>query len=289
MKVVKKISLNSKVVDMLVDKITEDILLLGNKTLAIQKDRVKILPKKLFDSSSAEFIKSNSQLFFTSQFLIATNNGNIYKCDLANIKSPNQIDNIKGHDIKVDHLGNIIFRIKDELFVRDLNMNTINTKIEGIDNFSKYIFKIETDRNIIVKYRKQNTFENIIQIYEPRKLKKLFEIKIPSSHIFFKIIDTKYYAINIDNQLEVWDILEGNLKTVIGFDDLKINYFVFDNNVFYFSTSKGEIFQTDEKFNKKDVLKVSKFGILKIDYSLNKIFILDENNTVIFIQKSEEK
>lgn len=307
---INKINLGYNITDMAVDLFNDKIILTGEKTLLFDNNRIIKFSNVLSNSKMICYTKGSNQLFFTTEFLIVCRNGKVYKCNSIRTKKKELIFELPNYDILATNNSTLIYVIDDNLYLREINTNrVVSTKINfdktvfydevdpsifnfKLHSFKEYLFKIiYSGGHIILKIRKENCLENVINIYTGSKLRPLFSISTINTHILSKIIGIEYYAINNLGELEIWDIITSELKDVKIIKNQKITYFDEVDGKYYIATSKGEFFIKDKKFNDiEESIKITNHSIKKFIILNNKIrFIDDTNNLIVYKIREDEK
>ena len=145
--------------------------------------------------------------------------------------------------------------------------------------------------NIILKYRKLHEEENTINIFD-ESLEKIFELKTEKNHIYSKIVGLQYISGTSDGEIEIWDILSGELYNSIKISTSKVSFIEKEANFYFIGTGSGDLLVADSRFNILKKLNVSRNEIIKIHTVNNKIFVLGmENNIYILslIKENDEK
>lgn len=303
MEFLKAVSLPYNITDMAVDQFNNKIIFTGKKTF-VYSGTIKEFPSHLSNSRMVSYIKKENQLFFTTSFLIACENGKIFECNSNSVNKYKLVFEKNNADIITTTSSKLIYvegknlilnKINDEISISK-EINFINTQFEDdklryifdfeMYSYKDYLFKvIVSDGKIILKIRKINNEQNVIKIYESENLNELFNISINNNHLFSKIIGTNYYAINNYGQIEKWNIIKQELEDVIYFKGTKISYFDNYDDKIYIVTTKGEFIEINDDFKIVNKYKICSSEIRKFIILNDEIKFLDVNNKLYIYSK----
>ena len=283
-----------KIKDFAIDPISTRIIVTGDSLAFLNKNKVeKEIKGKLKNCQMIKYIKEKNQLFPSSSFFVSTSAGVVYKCDSAKKKIVETVfDLLKIVEfINFTTSGKIIYIDNHKLYSYDAYSKDLRSVfIENNDSNGNYKIFVSNE-NIVLKYRKLHEEENTINIFD-ENLNKIFELKTEKNHIYSKIVGLQYIAGTSDGEIEVWDILSGELYNSIKISKSKISYIEKKENNYFIGTGNGDLLVTDDKFNILKIQNISKNEIIKICIVNNKIFVLGmENNIYILslIRDNDEK
>lgn len=267
--------------DFALDPLTSNIITTGSSLNFIKNDKIiKTLKGKLKDSQNIRFIKYSNQLFSSNDFYVVSN-FKVYKVDGNKKKLINEI-NLEITDKFVDNImvtsnGKIVCIANKILYVQTIGKNGIMTY--PLKNLGEGIFKIYiSGENIIIKHRKLHENEIDILFLNLETLKIISSIKSKTNYIFSKIVGTTYISSTENGELEIWDILDEEVKSFHQVSNYKITYIDDYEDKFILGNSNGEIIVLDSKFNIIKTFKVFSGEIRKIVIFNFKMYVLSENN-----------
>ena len=270
--------------------------LLFNIVLEVLATAIRVekeIKGKLKNCQMIKYIKEKNQLFASSSFFVSTSTGVVYKCDSLKKKIVSTIFDLSKtvEFINFTTSGKIVYIDNNKLFTYDTYTKDLKSiRIENNDNNGNYKIFI-SEENIILKYRKLHEEENTINIFD-ENLEKIFELKTEKNHIYSSIVGLQYISGTSDGEIEIWDILSGELYNSIKISKSKVSFIEKEAEYYFIGTGSGDLLVTDDKFNVLKKLNVSRNEIIKIHIVNDKIFVLGmENNIYILslIKENDEK
>ena len=283
-----------KIKDFGIDPVNTKIIVTGDNLVFLNKNIIeKEIKGKLKNCQMIKYIKEKNQLFASSSFFVSTSTGVVYKCDSLKKKIVSTIFDLSKtvEFINFTTSGKIVYIDNNKLFTYDTYTKDLKSiRIENNDNNGNYKIFI-SEENIILKYRKLHEEENTINIFD-ENLEKIFELKTEKNHIYSSIVGLQYISGTSDGEIEIWDILSGELYNSIKISKSKVSFIEKEADYYFIGTGSGDLLVTDDKFNVLKKLNVSRNEIIKIHIVNDKIFVLGmENNIYILslIKENDEK
>ena len=283
-----------KIKDFGIDPVNIRIIVTGDNLVFLNKNKIeKEIKGKLKNCQMIKYIKEKNQLFASSSFFVSTSTGVVYKCDSLKKKIVSTIFDLSKtvEFINFTTSGKIVYIDNNKLFTYDTYTKDLKSiRIENNDNNGNYKIFI-SEENIILKYRKLHEEENTINIFD-ENLEKIFELKTEKNHIYSSIVGLQYISGTSDGEIEIWDILSGELYNSIKISKSKVSFIEKEADYYFIGTGSGDLLVTDDKFNVLKKLNVSRNEIIKIHIVNDKIFVLGmENNIYILslIKENDEK
>ena len=283
-----------KIKDFGIDPVNTRIIVTGDNLVFLNKNKIeKEIKGKLKNCQMIKYIKEKNQLFASSSFFVSTSTGVVYKCDSLKKKIVSTIFDLSKtvEFINFTTSGKIVYIDNNKLFTYDTYTKDLKSiRIENNDNNGNYKIFI-SEENIILKYRKLHEEENTINIFD-ENLEKIFELKTEKNHIYSSIVGLQYISGTSDGEIEIWDILSGELYNSIKISKSKVSFIEKEAEYYFIGTGSGDLLVTDDKFNVLKKLNVSRNEIIKIHIVNYKIFVLGmENNIYILslIKENDEK
>ena len=283
-----------KIKDFGIDPVNTRIIVTGDNLVFLNKNKIeKEIKGKLKNCQMIKYIKEKNQLFASSSFFVSTSTGVVYKCDSLKKKIVSTIFDLSKtvEFINFTTSGKIVYIDNNKLFTYDTYTKDLKSiRIENNDNNGNYKIFI-SEENIILKYRKLHEEENTINIFD-KNLEKIFELKTEKNHIYSSIVGLQYISGTSDGEIEIWDILSGELYNSIKISKSKVSFIEKEAEYYFIGTGSGDLLVTDDKFNVLKKLNVSRNEIIKIHIVNDKIFVLGmENNIYILslIKENDEK
>ena len=283
-----------KIKDFGIDPVNTRIIVTGDNLVFLNKNKIeKEIKGKLKNCQMIKYIKEKNQLFASSSFFVSTSTGVVYKCDSLKKKIVSTIFDLSKtvEFINFTTSGKIVYIDNNKLFTYDTYTKDLKSiRIENNDNNGNYKIFI-SEENIILKYRKLHEEENTINIFD-ENLEKIFELKTEKNHIYSSIVGLQYISGTSDGEIEIWDILSGELYNSIKISKSKVSFIEKEAEYYFIGTGSGDLLVTDDKFNVLKKLNVSRNEIIKIHIVNDKIFVLGmENNIYILslIKENDEK
>ena len=283
-----------KIKDFGIDPVNTRIIVTGDNLVFLNKNKIeKEIKGKLKNCQMIKYIKEKNQLFASSSFFVSTSTGVVYKCDSLKKKIVSTIFDLSKtvEFINFTTSGKIVYIDNNKLFTYDTYTKDLKSiRIENNDNNGNYKIFI-SEENIILKYRKLHEEEDTINIFD-ENLEKIFELKTEKNHIYSSIVGLQYISGTSDGEIEIWDILSGELYNSIKISKSKVSFIEKEAEYYFIGTGSGDLLVTDDKFNVLKKLNVSRNEIIKIHIVNDKIFVLGmENNIYILslIKENDEK
>ena len=283
-----------KIKDFGIDPVNTRIIVTGDNLVFLNKNKIeKEIKGKLKNCQMIKYIKEKNQLFASSSFFVSTSTGVVYKCDSLKKKIVSTIFDLSKtvEFINFTTSGKIVYIDNNKLFTYDTYTKDLKSiRIENNDNNGNYKIFI-SEENIILKYRRLHEEENTINIFD-ENLEKIFELKTEKNHIYSSIVGLQYISGTSDGEIEIWDILSGELYNSIKISKSKVSFIEKEAEYYFIGTGSGDLLVTDDKFNVLKKLNVSRNEIIKIHIVNDKIFVLGmENNIYILslIKENDEK
>lgn len=287
------INFNFNISDFELDPLNNTLITTGESLNFLKDLKVfKSIKGKMKNSESITFIKYENQLFQSNDLYIVSMDNKIFKVDGKRKKIVNEIilpiNNIE--NIVVSKSGKIAYISNGILYVNEVDSETLKAfplteNVEG--RFKIYI----SSENILIKYRKMHESTIKIIIFSLQNLKKIAEISSTTNHIYSKIDKLDYVASTDEGYIEIWDILESQIKESHRISKYKITYIEKDEDYFYFGNINGELIVTDSNLNILKIYKIFQEEIKKIQIFDTKIYVLSFSNRMKIFDKinSENK
>ena len=283
-----------KIKDFGIDPVNTRIIVTGDNLVFLNKNKIeKEIKGKLKNCQMIKYIKEKNQLFASSSFFVSTSTGVVYKCDSLKKKIVSTIFDLSKtvEFINFTTSGKIVYIDNNKLFTYDTYTKDLKSiRIENNDNNGNYKIFI-SEENIILKYRKLHEEENTINIFD-ENLEKIFELKTEKNHIYSSIVGLQYISGTSDGEIEIWDILSGELYNSIKISKSKVSFIEKEAEYYFIGTGSGDLLVTDDKFNVLKKLNVSRNEIIKIHIVNDKIFVLGKENNIYIlslIKENDEK
>lgn len=274
-------SFNFNVTDFAIDRTNLSLVMTGDSLNFVKNNKIyKSIKSKMRNSQNIRFIKYDNQLFQSNDFYVVSNK-KIYKINASKHKIEKEIDlNISNNFndvIQVSSKGNVVYILNNVMYVYNLiddSLKTYPLKDLGDGIYKLYI----SEENVIIKHRKSGTTEIEILIFDLQRFTKISIIKSNQNHIYSKIVGLNYYGSTKDGYLEVWDIIDSQIKKIYKLSDFQITYIDNDEEYFYLGNSIGELIITDKNFNIIKKQEVFDLEIGKIIVFNSRIYIMSQNN-----------
>ena len=278
------------ITDLAIDPLNSNIILTGDSLNFLSDNKIiKSIKSSMKNSMNLRFIKYQDQLFQSNDFYVISNL-NLHKISGSKKKKIEEIDlNILDRfteNIQVTSAGDVVYISNNVLY--SYNIESKDIKSYSLRELGQGIYKMYlSGDNVLIKHRK-NLENNIkILIFNIKKLEKIIEIDSNINQIYSKIIGYNFLASTDDGSVELWDILEGEVKASYNISEYKITYIDNDeeNKYYYFGNSVGDLIITDIHFNIVKVEKVFKSEIKKIVPFNSKIYVLSHDNKIKVYKK----
>ena len=278
------------ITDLAIDPLNSNIILTGDSLNFLSDNKIiKSIKSSMKNSMNLRFIKYQDQLFQSNDFYVISNL-NLHKISGSKKKKIEEIDlNILDRfteNIQVTSAGDVVYISNNVLY--SYNIESKDIKSYSLRDLGQGIYKMYlSGDNVLIKHRK-NLENNIkILIFNIKKLEKIIEINSNVNQIYSKIIGYNFLASTDDGSVELWDILEGEVKASYNISEYKITYIDNDeeNKYYYFGNSVGDLIITDIHFNIVKVEKVFKSEIKKIVPFNSKIYVLSHDNKIKVYKK----
>lgn len=278
------------ITDLAIDPLNSNIILTGDSLNFLSDNKIiKSIKSSMKNSMNLRFIKYQDQLFQSNDFYVISNL-NLHKISGSKKKKIEEIDlNILDRfteNIQVTSAGDVVYISNNVLY--SYNIESKDIKSYSLRDLGQGIYKMYlSGDNVLIKHRK-NLENNIkILIFNIKKLEKIIEIDSNINQIYSKIIGYNFLASTDDGSVELWDILEGEVKASYNISEYKITYIDNDeeNKYYYFGNSVGDLIITDIHFNIVKVEKVFKSEIKKIVPFNSKIYVLSHDNKIKVYKK----
>lgn len=278
------------ITDLAIDPLNSNIILTGDSLNFLSDNKIiKSIKSSMKNSMNLRFIKYQDQLFQSNDFYVISNL-NLHKISGSKKKKIEEIDlNILDRfteNIQVTSAGDVVYISNNVLY--SYNIESKDIKSYSLRDLGQGIYKMYlSGDNVLIKHRK-NLENNIkILIFNIKKLEKIIEIDSNINQIYSKIIGYNFLASTDDGSVELWDILEGEVKASYNISEYKITYIDNDedNKYYYFGNSVGELIITDIHFNIVKIENVFRSEIKKIVPFNSKIYILSHDNKIKVYKK----
>lgn len=278
------------ITDLAIDPLNSNIILTGDSLNFLSDNKIiKSIKGSMKNSMNLRFIKYQDQLFQSNDFYVISNL-NLHKISGSKKKKIEEIDlNILDRfteNIQVTSAGDVVYISNNVLY--SYNIESKDIKSYSLRDLGQGIYKMYlSGDNVLIKHRK-NLENNIkILIFNIKKLEKIIEIDSNINQIYSKIIGYNFLASTDDGSVELWDILEGEVKASYNISEYKITYIDNDedNKYYYFGNSVGELIITDIYFNIVKIENVFRSEIKKIVPFNSKIYVLSHDNKIKVYKK----
>ena len=278
------------ITDLAIDPLNSNIILTGDSLNFLSDNKIiKSIKSSMKNSMNLRFIKYQDQLFQSNDFYVISNL-NLHKISGSKKKKIEEIDlNILDRfteNIQVTSAGDVVYISNNILY--SYNIESKDIKSYSLRDLGQGIYKMYlSGDNVLIKHRK-NLENNIkILIFNIKKLEKIIEIDSNINQIYSKIIGYNFLASTDDGSVELWDILEGEVKASYNISEYKITYIDNDedNKYYYFGNSVGELIITDIYFNIIKIENVFRSEIKKIVPFNSKIYVLSHDNKIKVYKK----
>lgn len=278
------------ITDLAIDPLNSNIILTGDSLNFLSDNKIiKSIKSSMKNSMNLRFIKYQDQLFQSNDFYVISNL-NLHKISGSKKKKIEEIDlNILDRfteNIQVTSAGDVVYISNNILY--SYNIESKDIKSYSLRELGQGIYKMYlSGDNVLIKHRK-NLENNIkILIFNIKKLEKIIEIDSNINQIYSKIIGYNFLASTDDGSVELWDILEGEVKASYNISEYKITYIDNDedNKYYYFGNSVGELIITDIHFNIVKIENVFRSEIKKIVPFNSKIYVLSHDNKIKVYKK----
>lgn len=278
------------ITDLAIDPLNSNIILTGDSLNFLSDNKIiKSIKSSMKNSMNLRFIKYQDQLFQSNDFYVISNL-NLHKISGSKKKKIEEIDlNILDRfteNIQVTSAGDVVYISNNVLY--SYNIESKDIKSYSLRDLGQGIYKMYlSGDNVLIKHRK-NLENNIkILIFNIKKLEKIIEIDSNINQIYSKIIGYNFLASTDDGSVELWDILEGEVKASYNISEYKITYIDNDedNKYYYFGNSVGELIITDIYFNIIKIENVFRSEIKKIVPFNSKIYVLSHDNKIKVYKK----
>lgn len=278
------------ITDLAIDPLNSNIILTGDSLNFLSDNKIiKSIKSSMKNSMNLRFIKYQDQLFQSNDFYVISNL-NLHKISGSKKKKIEEIDlNILDRfteNIQVTSAGDVVYISNNVLY--SYNIESKDIKSYSLRDLGQGIYKMYlSGDNVLIKHRK-NLENNIkILIFNIKKLEKIIEIDSNINQIYSKIIGYNFLASTDDGSVELWDILEGEVKASYNISEYKITYIDNDedNKYYYFGNSVGELIITDIYFNIVKIENVFRSEIKKIVPFNSKIYVLSHDNKIKVYKK----
>lgn len=278
------------ITDLAIDPLNSNIILTGDSLNFLSDNKIiKSIKSSMKNSMNLRFIKYQDQLFQSNDFYVISNL-NLHKISGNKKKKIEEVDlNILDRfteNIQVTSAGDVVYISNNVLY--SYNIESKDIKSYSLRDLGQGIYKMYlSGDNVLIKHRK-NLENNIkILIFNIKKLEKIIEIDSNINQIYSKIIGYNFLASTDDGSVELWDILEGEVKASYNISKYKITYIDNDedNKYYYFGNSVGELIITDIYFNIVKIENVFRSEIKKIVSFNSKIYVLSHDNKIKVYKK----
>lgn len=278
------------ITDLAIDPLNSNIILTGDSLNFLSDNKIiKSIKSSMKNSMNLRFIKYQDQLFQSNDFYVISNL-NLHKISGSKKKKIEEIDlNILDRfteNIQVTSAGDVVYISNNILY--SYNIESKDIKSYSLRDLGQGIYKMYlSGDNVLIKHRK-NLENNIkILIFNIKKLEKIIEIDSNINQIYSKIIGYNFLASTDDGSVELWDILEGEVKASYNISEYKITYIDNDedNKYYYFGNSVGDLIITDIHFNIVKIENVFRSEIKKIVPFNSKIYVLSHDNKIKVYKK----
>lgn len=274
------INFNFNISDFALDPLNHTLITTGDSLdFFSEMKKIKSIKGKMKDSLSIRFIKYENQLFQSNDFYVVSSNDKVYKVDGKKKKIVEEValplNNVE--NVIVSKSGKIAYISNGILYINEISMESL--KAFPLTDFGEGRFKIYiSGENILIKHRKIHESSVNVVIFSLQHLKKISEITSTTNHIYSKIVGLNYLASTDEGYVEVWDILESQIKNSYKLSNYKITFIETDGNFYYFGNINGELIITDLEMNIVKKYKVFQDEIKRIRIYDSKVYILSFNN-----------
>lgn len=278
------------ITDLAIDPLNSNIILTGDSLNFLKDNKIiKSIKSSMKNSMNLRFIKYQDQLFQSNDFYVISNL-NLHKISGNKKRKIEEIDlNILDRfteNIQVTSAGDVVYISNNVLY--SYNIESKDIKSYSLRDLGQGIYKMYlSGDNVLIKHRRNLENSIKILIFNIKKLEKITEIDSNVNQIYSKIIGYNFLATTDDGSVELWDILEAEVKESYKISDYKITYIDNDedNKHYYFGNSVGDLIITDNFFNIIKVENVFKTEIKKIVPFNSKIYVLSHDNKIKIYKK----
>lgn len=278
------------ITDLAIDPLNSNIILTGDSLNFLKDNKIiKSIKSSMKNSMNLRFIKYQDQLFQSNDFYVISNL-NLHKISGNKKRKIEEIDlNILDRfteNIQVTSAGDVVYISNNVLY--SYNIESKDIKSYSLRDLGQGIYKMYlSGDNVLIKHRRNLENSIKILIFNIKKLEKITEIDSNINQIYSKIIGYNFLASTDDGSVELWDILEAEVKESYKISDYKITYIDNDedNKHYYFGNSVGDLIITDNFFNIIKVENVFKTEIKKIVPFNSKIYVLSHDNKIKIYKK----
>jgi Uracil DNA glycosylase len=278
------------ITDLAIDPLNSNIILTGDSLNFLKDNKIiKSIKSSMKNSMNLRFIKYQDQLFQSNDFYVISNL-NLHKISGNKKRKIEEIDlNILDRfteNIQVTSAGDVVYISNNVLY--SYNIESKDIKSYSLRDLGQGIYKMYlSGDNVLIKHRRNLENSIKILIFNIKKLEKITEIDSNVNQIYSKIIGYNFLASTDDGSVELWDILEAEVKESYKISDYKITYIDNDedNKHYYFGNSVGDLIITDNFFNIIKVENVFKTEIKKIVPFNSKIYVLSHDNKIKIYKK----
>ena len=278
------------ITDLAIDPLNSNIILTGDSLNFLKDNKIiKSIKSSMKNSMNLRFIKYQDQLFQSNDFYVISNL-NLHKISGNKKRKIEEIDlNILDRfteNIQVTSAGDVVYISNNVLY--SYNIESKDIKSYSLRDLGQGIYKMYlSGDNVLIKHRRNLENSIKILIFNIKKLEKITEIDSNVNQIYSKIIGYNFLASTDDGSVELWDILEDEVKESYKISDYKITYIDNDedNKHYYFGNSVGDLIITDNFFNIIKVENVFKTEIKKIVPFNSKIYVLSHDNKIKIYKK----
>ena len=278
------------ITDLAIDPLNSNIILTGDSLNFLKDNKIiKSIKSSMKNSMNLRFIKYQDQLFQSNDFYVISNL-NLHKISGNKKRKIEEIDlNILDRfteNIQVTSAGDVVYISNNVLY--SYNIESKDIKSYSLRDLGQGIYKMYlSGDNVLIKHRRNLENSIKILIFNIKKLEKITEIDSNVNQIYSKIIGYNFLASTDDGSVELWDILEAEVKESYKISDYKITYIDNDedNKHYYFGNSVGDLIITDNFFNIIKVENVFKTDINKIVPFNSKIYVLSHDNKIKIYKK----
>lgn len=278
------------ITDLAIDPLNSNIILTGDSLNFLKDNKIiKSIKSSMKNSMNLRFIKYQDQLFQSNDFYVISNL-NLHKISGNKKRKIEEIDlNILDRfteNIQVTSAGDVVYISNNVLY--SYNIESRDIKSYSLRDLGQGIYKMYlSGDNVLIKHRRNLENSIKILIFNIKKLEKITEIDSNVNQIYSKIIGYNFLASTDDGSVELWDILEAEVKESYKISDYKITYIDNDedNKHYYFGNSVGDLIITDNFFNIIKVENVFKTEIKKIVPFNSKIYVLSHDNKIKIYKK----
>ena len=278
------INYHNKINDFEVDPSNRNIIITGEKLIFYKNGKkLKEIAGKVRNCENIKHIKEKTQLFASDIFFVSTIKGNVYKGNSLKKKIIETVFEIEKTIEFMDFTtnGKIIYVDNSVLYSYDTaTKNYLFTPVLPDGKRSKGNYKIFiSGENIILKYRELHEQKNMISIFDSR-LNTIFRFNTENNHIYSVIDELEYIGGTASGEIEIWNILEGEMYNSIKISDTRITYIEKKGTNYFLGLGNGDIVITDDKFKILNRQNIFKSEIRKICVIENNIYVLGNENKI---------